>query len=227
MTETEWLACEDARELLRYVRTELAAPMAPAGVRKLRLFGCATCRLLWDDLPDARSRAAIEFAERLADGAANLKKLAKVQKDASKARDQFSSAPWRPEWSAACDAAALVERYPDPGADAHSALSMILPETNQPYYDQWKAKLRRFADMLRDVFDNPFRPVNFSPSWRTDTAVMLARQMYEAREFSAMPILADALQDAGCDNEDVLAHCREPGEHVRGCWVCDLVLGKA
>jgi hypothetical protein len=51
--------------------------------------------------------------------------------------------------------------------------------------------------------------------------------MYDSREFSAMPILADALQDAGCDNDEVLSHCRDPNaDHVRGCWVVDLVLGK-
>jgi hypothetical protein len=80
--------------------------------------------------------------------------------------------------------------------------------------------------LLRDIFGNPFRPVTFSPSWRTDTAVALARQMYESRDFSAMPILADALQDAGCDSDDILNHCRGPESHVRGCWVVDLVLGK-
>jgi hypothetical protein len=82
------------------------------------------------------------------------------------------------------------------------------------------------ADLLRDVFGNPFRPVPFDPRWRTDTAVSLARQMRESREFSAMPILADALQDAGCETTDILGHCRGPGPHVRGCWVVDLVLGK-
>ncbi len=86
--------------------------------------------------------------------------------------------------------------------------------------------IQRFPPLFRDVFGNPFQPVTFSQEWRTDTAVILARQMYDAREFSAMPILADALQDAGCDNEDVLNHCRGPGPHVRGCWVVDLVLGK-
>ena len=80
---------------------------------------------------------------------------------------------------------------------------------------------------MHDIFGNPFRPVAFDPAWRTSTAVELARQMYEAREFSAMPILADALQDAGCENADVLGHCRGPGPHVRGCWVVDLLLGKA
>jgi hypothetical protein len=83
------------------------------------------------------------------------------------------------------------------------------------------------ADLFRCVFQNPFRPVAFVSGWRTDTTVALARQMYEAREFGAMPILADALQDAGCDSADILDHCRGSGPHVRGCWVLDLVLGKA
>jgi hypothetical protein len=82
------------------------------------------------------------------------------------------------------------------------------------------------AHLLRDVAGNPFRPVTFSPSWRTDTALLLAQQMYDSRDFGAMPILADALQDAGCDNEDILNHCRAETVHVRGCWVVDLVLGK-
>ncbi len=82
------------------------------------------------------------------------------------------------------------------------------------------------ATLFRDIFGNPFRPVTFSPGWRADTAMSLARGMYDAREFSAMPILADALQDAGCDNTDVLTHCRDAKQiHVRGCWVVDLVLG--
>jgi hypothetical protein len=83
------------------------------------------------------------------------------------------------------------------------------------------------AKLLRDVFGNPFRPVLFDPMWRTETAIALAKHCYDSREFSAMPILADALQDAGCDNDDVLNHCRDAnGVHVRGCWVVDLVLGK-
>jgi hypothetical protein len=81
--------------------------------------------------------------------------------------------------------------------------------------------------IVKDIFGSQFRPVAFSPTWRTSTAVTVARQMYDAREFSAMPILADALQDAGCDSDDVLNHCREVGAvHVRGCWVVDGVLGK-
>ena len=85
----------------------------------------------------------------------------------------------------------------------------------------------RQIDLLSDIFGNPFRPLSFDPAWRTSTAVALARQINESRDFGAMPILADALQDAGCENEDILGHCRGPGPHVRGCWVVDLILEKA
>ena len=80
------------------------------------------------------------------------------------------------------------------------------------------------AAQVRCIFGNVFRPVTFDESWRTSDAVALARGMYTNRDFSAMPILADALQDAGCDDEGVLNHCRGQGPHVRGCYVVDLVL---
>ena len=80
--------------------------------------------------------------------------------------------------------------------------------------------------LIHEVVGNPFRPVGFSPDWRTDDAVTLARSMYESRDFSAMPILADSLQDVGCNESVILDHCRGSGPHMRGCWVVDLVLGK-
>jgi hypothetical protein len=87
---------------------------------------------------------------------------------------------------------------------------------------------REWGDLVRDIYGpNPFHPVTLEPAWRTAAAVSLARVMYDTRDFAAMPILADALQDAGCDSADILAHCRGSGPHVRGCWVVDLVLGKA
>jgi hypothetical protein len=79
---------------------------------------------------------------------------------------------------------------------------------------------------LHDIFGNPFRPITFSSSWLTSTVLSLAQQMYDSRDFSAMPILADALQDANCDNADILNHCRSATVHTRGCWTVDLVLGK-
>jgi hypothetical protein len=83
--------------------------------------------------------------------------------------------------------------------------------------------------LLREVFGNPFRPVAVDPywlAWNDGTVVRLAQVVYEERAFDRLPILADALEEAGCDNTDILSHCRQPGEHVRGCWALDLLLGK-
>jgi hypothetical protein len=82
------------------------------------------------------------------------------------------------------------------------------------------------SELIRDIFGNPFRPVAFDPRWRTADAVGLARGINEDRAFDRLPLLADALMDAGCADEQVLGHCRSDGPHVRGCWVVDLVLGK-
>lgn len=80
--------------------------------------------------------------------------------------------------------------------------------------------------LLRDIFGNPFLPVPVDPRWLTETTATLATGIYADRAFDRMPILADALEEAGCDNRDMLDHCRGDGPHVRGCWVVDLLLGK-
>jgi hypothetical protein len=97
---------------------------------------------------------------------------------------------------------------------------------------KWQAEVfgrsspRTAADLLRDIFGNPFRPITFTPAWRSESAVSLARTAYDTRDFTLLPILADALEEAGCDHPDVLTHCRDPkGTHVRGCWVVDGVMG--
>jgi hypothetical protein len=86
------------------------------------------------------------------------------------------------------------------------------------------------VEFLHDIFGLlPFRPVTIAPSslvWNDGTVVTLAKAIYEGRAFDRLPILADALKEAGCNNADILAHCHQPGEHVRGCWVVDLLLGK-
>ncbi len=80
---------------------------------------------------------------------------------------------------------------------------------------------------LRDIVGNPFRPIVFNPAWRTSTVRGLASAIYAERAFDRLPILADALEDAGCDQPDLLAHCRSDGPHVRGCWAVDLILAKS
>jgi hypothetical protein len=89
------------------------------------------------------------------------------------------------------------------------------------------AALRRtYLGLLRDVAGNPFRPVTADPAWLTSTVRTLAAGIYADRAFDRLPILADALQDAGCEAADILDHCHAGGPHVRGCWVVDLLLGK-
>ncbi len=141
------------------------------------------------------------------------------------------------EWIAAerTELARAIRNYEEEFEEGYGrcvVMSSHPPDVQQEIYQDGRAAMEQesqhHAHLLRDVFGNPFRPVAFDPGWRTDTVVSLAKHLYESRDYSAMPILADALQDAGCEDEAVLAHCRDPQQvHVRGCWVVDLVLGKA
>jgi hypothetical protein len=111
-------------------------------------------------------------------------------------------------------------------------------ETNETFQFQMGfcefvvAWLRKQIDIwYLEVPEHPVRyaaefPVRLDPAWQTPTVLALARGIHANCAFDRLPILADALQDAGCDNEDILSHCRGDGPHVRGCWVVDLVLGK-
>jgi hypothetical protein len=111
------------------------------------------------------------------------------------------------------------------GGQLEFGLRWVLERTTGPHAPGGENRFQPRCTVLRDIFGNPFHPVAFSPDWRTSTAVLLARQMYDSRDFSAMPILADALEDAGCDSAGLLTHCRDPQQpHARGCWVVDLLL---
>jgi hypothetical protein len=98
----------------------------------------------------------------------------------------------------------------------------------------FRAAKQRECDLLRDIIGNPFRPVAVSPGWVTPQVAALAQAAYQERELPSgtlgptrLLVLADALEDAGCDQPDLLGHLRGPGPHVRGCWAVDLLLGKA
>ncbi|HEV3436705.1 MAG TPA: hypothetical protein VG122_05060, partial [Gemmata sp.] len=111
-----------------------------------------------------------------------------------------------------------------PGYIAWLTRSATNPEKYQAG-NQWQACPEQ-ARLARCVFGNPFRPITINSSWLTSTVLALANGIYEEKAFDRMPILADALQDAGCDNENILNHCRQPGDHIRGCWAIDLLLAK-
>jgi hypothetical protein len=230
MTEAEWLASESSSTLLNLM------PLQPSE-RKMRLFGCACFRRIWELLPDARSRDAVEVIERFADGKATESELQGAEATAEGAfRDRCNEAggpanggddsPHARSALGVWVATGLEEDFLPPGV-GNARLAMKGGTSGIALaVDDFRSEEAAQARLLRDILGNPFRPVSFSPEWRTDNAVALARQMYDSRDFSAMPILANALQDAGCDNDDILNHCRSEGPHVRGCWVVDLVLGK-
>jgi hypothetical protein len=115
-----------------------------------------------------------------------------------------------------------------PGGTSQAVASGSGDSWGTPSWEESQFQAAKYLrGLVTDVMGNPFWPATFDPSWRTSDTVGVASGVYESRDFSAMPILADAIQDAGCDNEDILNHCRDANAtHVRGCWVVDLVLGK-
>ena len=211
MTETEWLACADPDPMLT------ALGQKPSR-RKFGLFACACCRTVFDWLVDNRSREAVGVIEAFADAGATEAELKRASTRATRAAGVVGGPPARAvSWAA--------DERPD-----SICCRRVADEAGRAFGErgtpEWAEARSHQADLLRDVFGNPLRTVEIDPSWLTSTVVLLARQMYEPREFSAVPILADALQDAGCDDEDVLTHCRGESPHARGCWVLDAILGK-
>ncbi len=119
-------------------------------------------------------------------------------------------------------------------AGGSAAIDAALATTAKGSVDRFHRPLRPIhASFLREIFGNPFRTVAVNSSWLTANVRPLAAAVYEDRHMPSglfdthrLGILADTLEDAGCDNADILNHCRQPGEHVRGCWILDMVLGK-
>jgi hypothetical protein len=221
-----------------------------ASERKLRLYACAAVRRIWRLLFDARSRTAVVVAEKCADGLASREELCAAMLAAQRViLDLDDSTEPHPDVApggaagaeraaryaagaakraAAADASEAVEAAGQAEAAVGSLASRGLssPDAHKRLMEATDAEMAGQMALIHCIFADPFHPVPFSVAWRTETVLALAQQMYEAHDFSAMPILADALQDAGCDSAEVLDHCRALGPHVCGCWVVDLVLGR-
>jgi hypothetical protein len=124
----------------------------------------------------------------------------------------------------AASSAAFAVRHSTEGASAQDETGAF--HISEAAQKSLVAERRWQANILRDIFGNPFRPVVLDASWLTPTVVRLAQAIYDSSSFAAMPVLADALEEAGCESADILFHCRQPGEHARGCWCLDLLLGR-
>jgi hypothetical protein len=212
MTADEWDACDDPTAMLAAVRL---------GDRRLRLFAAACCRRIWPLLAEDASRRAVEVAERFADGAATARELRAALVAAARATDLHDPMSGLAGYRAESAATAAVN-----AAGPRAALRSACENAADAVTDR-AAERAAQAALLRCVFGNPLRPITFPASWRTFAAVGIAEGIYADRAWDRLPILADALEDAGCTDPDVLAHCRGDGPHVRGCWVVDNILGRS
>jgi hypothetical protein len=189
-----------------------------AGERKLRLFALACCRRVWHLLKDGRSQGAIQVLERWVDGEAVLQEVMAAH---GAARDAWGT----PARTAVSDASA-VKWEARCAVQAASHAAWACPGGSRA--EERKAQ----ANLLRCIYGNPFAappPIDYSwLRWSDGTVRRTAEVIYKELAFDRMPILADALLDAGCPDEEMMQHCRQQGGvHARGCWVLDLLLEKS
>jgi hypothetical protein len=216
MKEAEWLACTEPDLMLNHLRG-----LFRVSERKLRLFACACCRQVWNRL-DLRSQNAVLTAERFADGLATRKELDQAQLGAAEVKCDRSEAN---------RAAFAAYRTTEVDVTLRFFRITVRDTAQLASFDEDGSNRRSQADLLRDIVGKPepFRQVKFYKRWLSanDQAVQrLAQTIYEKSQFELLPVLADALEDAGCTDAAILEHLRGPGPHVRGCWVLDLILGK-
>jgi hypothetical protein len=231
MNEVDWLTATDPSAMLAYLEGKTTD-------RKLRLFACACVRRAWGRLQQGSpAQRAVETAERLAEGQAEALDLEQAREQAEQAAyaaphlDAFSYVA-----AAACcaddplEAARTVRESMRQHAVRETA-NEVAPGEDEARFNAVAsaAECRAQADLLREVIGNPFRPPHLAPEWlrwNNGAVAAMARVLAEEQRFAELPYLADALEDAGCDDADLLRHLRGPGPHVRGCWAVDLLLGR-
>lgn len=215
-TEADWISSACGGEMLESLTGK-------ASDRKLRLFACACCRLtpVTRLLRDERDhRAAVEVCERHADGLAGPEELVTALRGLPPIEKTGGSwnAWHKVKLSQTAQAeltvrAALADEASDAAwATARASVNLLGP--NQ-------------SDLVREIFGNPFRALNIETEWSTPVVIDLARSIYDSGVFDRMPELGDALALEGCDDPEILGHCRSRTGHFRGCWVADVLLGKS
>ena len=228
MTPDDWTVSADPLAML-----DVRFPVHGSGSmaeqpRKLRLYYCALARLIWPVLPGPH-RATIEAAERLAEEGPGIWQAIAPVRDLAQRMHRFDGdADDLDEWRRGLrDAGFTLSEPARPPRWTgeqwrHYTILVGLPLEAIVPNARWIPKAIHRADLVRDSFLHPNMHVSFDPSWRSASAVALARSMYRSRDFAAMPALADVLEESGCDHCDVLDHCRNPyAPHARGCWVVD------
>jgi hypothetical protein len=226
MTDQEWLECTNPEPMLSFLKDK-------ASDRKFRLFAVACCRRFWHQLKDERCRLAIEVGERFVDGQDTEAELAAARTMARSAVTYTGGTIMTAEDNAtlAAEGVTFPVHFPAShfvsyrSAESVSYFTLASAACESTLHGRETEALEQVR-LLRELFSNPYHPVVIDNRWLTSTVVELATAIYQDKAFDRMPVLADALMDAGCNNEEMIAHCRGAGPHVRGCWVLDLLLGK-
>lgn len=237
MTEAEWDACTDPTPMLEFLGDH-------ASERKLRLFASACFRRVWQHVSNPQSREAAEIAERYADAQVGPLELARARARAwavcgelEQTMDEMERVPdsfmvHRCAADAVANACGFDDEQPyyiRVAWTAHAAGEAVwhtvgggrLEDASAARELEWLAQV----GLVRDVFGNRFCS-RVETHRFTASITALAQAIYDDSAFDRLPILADALEDSGCHNSEILAHCRGPGPLVRGCWVVDMLLGK-
>jgi hypothetical protein len=218
----------------------LAHLKAKATDRKLLLFAAACCRQAWHFVSDARLPRLLATVEKAADKPLTPRARSSAQERcftvADSDLDDMQQCLGYELWhalkqpdergvSSIGEWAAAAYGYDARGPESSSAA--VRRGTDRKFQRGKAAERARQVPLVHELFGDPFSRAKLDPAWRTDTAVSIARTAYEKREFGALPILADALQDAGCNHDCLLTHLRDTvAPHYRGCWALDWVLGK-
>src|SRR5262249_23864882 len=209
MTEEEWLSSADSIAMINALK-------GWSSDRKMRLLTCGCCTVALDSVITGPSPSAISHAELHADGHCTDEQLKNANRDAALyAEEAYGDEGYWQEFG-------CLATEGDPWVAVHYVTQFARYRVPDRVGEIHAA----FRTVILDLFGNPYYRIDFDPRWRTADTVGLARGIYEDRAFDRLPLLADALLDAGCADEQVLEHCRSEGPHVRGCWVVDLVLGK-
>jgi hypothetical protein len=247
MTEAEWLDARSPEPMFDH----LNGTEPPIRMRRFRLFSLACCTRMRRCFTEPRLQSALTFAERHADRGVRAKRgraelaldVDRLYREVDAERDRLMGDQRTPRF---CQVLILIgsclatQRLLRPSHDhryhplweivADSTAWELMLEMDPAHPPLWQpgrdlVERAAQADLLRDVFGNPFRTVALDSRWRSEAVRLLADGIQADRAYDRLPILADALEEAGCDNAELLAHCRGPGPHVFGCWALDLVRG--
>jgi hypothetical protein len=229
MTDQEWDSANDPFAMIRFIAEFERSDWVG---RKLRLFAAACCRLVWDRLLDWRSREAVELAEKVVAHSIPSARFARARKAADEpwapweymwTERQSYTVYWRPRPS--------IEFTEEAFASARAA-SASVDETGpiRAATETIRVLDRLIAPelasgMLRELIGNPYRRPS-AWSWYSTDVRDLARAIESDRAFHRMPVLGDALMDAGFEDEEAIRHCQSSGPHLLGCWVLDLAMSR-